>query len=335
MKQIPIIPALLAIIFVSILGNIYLYFSKNQPIAPIIPDTSVFITPTPYKHLPIPTSTTTTYTNYRQWYQINYPSSWQVKEDVLLVKNGVPRDNTSIHDGNSRFIKIIALNEEKWTVSKVIKNKKADFKVAGLDTYFINHDEYFGWSSIDYFFIKSNKIYQIKITSNPDDDFSVFSPILSSFQFIEPIQPTKFVSHQIQGARQYSLLIPHGWAVTEDYGPDYRLVSINKDGYEISISTKPVGGGYCSFPDSPPMQTGYTLSFAVTDGFRQISTNWADLRYFISKDETSRVFCGKNRNDRYYTVPTSIGHIVYQLPNGDNSVIIEEMNAIIASSEIQ
>lgn len=42
-----LIPVLLAIIFVSLLGNIYLYFVKNQNPTSSTLDTSILITPTP------------------------------------------------------------------------------------------------------------------------------------------------------------------------------------------------------------------------------------------------------------------------------------------------
>ncbi len=75
-----LVPILLAIIFVSILGNIYLYFTRNQPFTPLVPDTSIFITPTPYP----PTATPITrqqYQHSRLKYQISYPSSWQLEVD--------------------------------------------------------------------------------------------------------------------------------------------------------------------------------------------------------------------------------------------------------------
>lgn len=195
---------LLAIIFVSILGNIYFYFHQNPNLSTTPFDTSILITPTPYP----PTVTPITRQQYRHprlKYQISYPSSWQLEVDghypdiinltlgdlaritidptnqlqiTLPIKQWVEQANrkTSTDPNRKPFSSLLTILPDDGLITN-----QAGKSLVILD------DDFFEQSGKQYLFTHGDTIYSLTaVYYGENSSASVdINDIISSFKFID------------------------------------------------------------------------------------------------------------------------------------------------------
>ncbi len=193
MKQDPfLIPVLLAIIFVSILGNIYLYFHKNINFSPTPFDTSILITPTLYPSLvpTIPATTSTsvnglvTYTNREDGLSFQYPEDWYFDGGVLSNYDPSNRGPVESHQGDIKCDLFAAkfVDESTLVGTKQLKiNSKSTIYQSKLQSE-LYEDIFYTVFSI--YSPNKSKLNHFICYSLAQNQIQAFYKVLSSFEFI-------------------------------------------------------------------------------------------------------------------------------------------------------
>lgn len=134
----------------------------------------------------------------------------------------------------------------------------------------------------------------------------------------------------------FTLEHPASWTLTDDVGistDNSRMLTLEKNGHVIEIYQAPMGGGFCLFDDSPPVEGPAgdyrDVSYAV------VNAPIGAIRYFVNEDLSTTdnleyTVCMQQPGSENFGSPI-IGGISLKTPVAQDPMTFDEMNAILRS----
>lgn len=138
----------------------------------------------------------------------------------------------------------------------------------------------------------------------------------------------------------FSIMYPDDWDIETAFNYPINEMRLSKDEYVLEISQRPMGGGACifegddDFPGPHGDLRGKEFVEVETDvgAFRR---TLVDPEAVYEEGISMMSFCQFSEESQFFQSPTDIGMVSYSMPEDYDVKIVEEMDEIIKTIEIQ
>ena len=129
-----------------------------------------------------------------------------------------------------------------------------------------------------------------------------------------------------EGYPMYTISVPNDWLVDHDGNEGIDRLTISNNGYAIRIGQEPGGGIQCLYDKNGPEVVFPLRNYP---SFIEIATkNNAILRRGLGSQDNFE-FCENIGGE--WSAPTSVGELIYVVPENPDDAVLKEMDAIVSS----